>query len=115
MSELQHSIGKMSTQDGAAEAWQVDLQAETAEEIEARRKEWRERKRLSRERQRQAAEAEARENVGGPIEIFCNECGHSSVLAGYWKRPGFDFESILQSITCVKCGERSFVEADEVP
>jgi hypothetical protein len=79
----------------------------TAEQIEARRAEWRRRKQASRERQR-AAESESRK--GGYIEIVCELCGKTSLVSAMWEDLGC-LDSIIKSLTCFKCGKKSFVEA----
>jgi hypothetical protein len=83
-------------------------QPETAEQIEARRAEWRSRKQASRARQR-AAESESRK--GGYIEIVCELCRKTSVVSAMWEDLGC-LQSIIESLTCLKCEKKSFVEAE---
>jgi hypothetical protein len=79
----------------------------TAEQIEARRAEWRRRKQESRARQR-AAESESRK--GGYIEIVCELCGKTSLVSAMWEDLGC-LQSTIELLTCFKCGKKSFVEA----
>jgi hypothetical protein len=83
------------------------VQPDPAEQVEERRRQWRERKAASRAK---AAEAERQSQKGGYIEIVCELCGKTSLVSAMWEDLGC-LNSTIKSLTCFKCGKKSFVEA----